>query len=126
MIGDVIAAALPIFRASAESLMTDVCDIDRGTTAWDEVLQESVTTWTSVHADVPCHVESPPVSSQTILTGESVVAESPVVHVSYLLGGIEPDDRVTVSGGDIMWVTRAAPDDATHPVEVVIQCRWDR
>jgi hypothetical protein len=126
MIGPVIVAALPLLRANAESLMTDTCDIERLTTVWDEEEQTSVTTWAPVHTDTPCHVESPPVTVQSLLTEELVSAETPVVKVSYLLDGIEPDDRVTVAGGDVMWVTSAAPDDSTHPVEMVIQCRWTR
>lgn len=127
MIGDVITAALPLMREHAESLMTDVCSIDRqnGTT-WDEVEQKSVPVWESVAAHVPCHVEESAATSPTIVTGETASLESPVVKVAHDVTGIEPDDRVTVVGGPVLWVTRAAPDDFTHPVEVLIQCRWVR
>lgn len=126
MIGDVITAALPLLRANAESLHTDTCTIARLTTTWDEAQQKSVTTYAAVHADVPCHVESPVVTAQTLLTEETVAAEAPVVKASHLLTDIEPDDRVTLADGTVMWVTRAAADDLTHPVEMVIQCRWSR
>lgn len=125
-IGAVITAALPLMRASAASLRTDSCAIDRLATAWDEAQQKSVTTYAPVHADVPCHVESPAVTSQTLLTEETVAAEAPVVKVAHDLTDIEPDDRVTLADGTVMWVTRAAPDDHTHPVEVLVQCRWSR
>ena len=126
MIGDVITAALPMMRAQAKSLMTDTCTIERLTSTWDEAQQKTVTGWEPIHAGIPCHVESPVVASQTILTGELVAAESPAVKVEHTHTDIEPDDRVTVAGGDVMWVTRAAHDDPTHPVETVIQCRWTR
>lgn len=127
MIGAAISAALPLLRANAESLMTDRCTIDRqdGTT-WDEDDQASVPVWVSVAADVPCHVEEPAATSPTLVTGEAATLEAPVVKVAHDVTGVEPDDRVTVVGGPVLWVTRAAPDDFTHPVEVLIQCRWVR
>lgn len=125
MIGPAITAALPLLRAQAESLMTDTCDIDRLTTAWDEDEQASVTTWASVHAGVSCHVEEP-AATAGLVTGESASLESPVVKVAHDVVGIKPDDRVTVAGGPVLWVTRATPDDFTHPVELLIQCRWVR
>jgi hypothetical protein len=126
MIGDVIAATLPLLRASAESLMTDTCTIDRLTTVWDEAEQRSETTWADVHEDVPCHVEEPAVTSAVILTGEALTLETPLVRVPYTVTGVEPDDRVTVAGGPVMFVTRAAHDDSTHPVEMLLACRWTR
>ena len=126
MIGNVIAAALPLFRANARSLMTDLCDIDRLTTSWDEAQQKSVTTWESVHADVPCHVEEPTVNTASLLTQEAVTLETPLVRIPHTFDGIEPDDRVSVVGHEPMFVTRAAHDDSTHPVEMLISCRWAR
>lgn len=127
MIGEAITAALPLMRAHAASLRSSVCSIDRqnGTT-WDEVEQKSVPNWVSVATDVPCHVEEPAATSPTLITGESATLEAPVVKVAHDVTGVEPDDRVTVGGGPVLWVTRAAPDDFTHPVEVLIQCRWVR
>jgi hypothetical protein len=126
MIGHVIEAALPFFREFAESLMTDTCDIDRLTTTWDEAEQQSETTWASVHSDVPCHIEEPQVTAATIVTGEGVTLETPLVRIPHTYAGILPDDRVTVEGRPVMWVTRAAHDDSTHPVEMLLACRWTR
>ena len=126
MIGDVITAALPLMRAHAESLMTDTCTIDRATTAWNEATQRSETVWTPVHTDVPCHVEEPEVTSATIVTGEGVTLETPLVRLPNTYDGILPDDRVSITGRDPMFVTRAAHDDGTHPVEMLLACRWTR
>lgn len=126
MIGAAISAALPLLRANAESLMTDRCTIDRQTTTWDEVEQESVTTWTTVYADVPCHVEESIVNARTLVTDERVTAETPVVRIPVAYPGVDPDDRLTVSGGPVLWVTQSAPEDSTHPVEFVVQCRRTR
>lgn len=127
MIGEAVTAALPLMRAHAASLRSSVCSIDRqdGTT-WDEGAQASVPNWVSVAADVPCHVEEPAAVSPSIVTGEAASLEAPVVKVAHDVSGVEPDARVTVVGGPVLWVTRAAPDDFTHPVEVLIQCRWVR
>ena len=126
MIGDVIAAALPLLRASAESLMTDTCTIERLTQSWDEAQQKTVTTWAPVHADVPCHIEEPAITGAVLVTDESVTLETPLVRVPVTFDGVQPDDRVTVAGRESLWVTRAAFDDATHPVEYLLQCRWTR
>lgn len=123
MIGDAITAALPVFRAQALSLMTDVCTVERIGSGWDEVQQKTVTTWVVVHANAPCHVETTPSSSRTLVTDEAVTPETPMVKAPHSLAGIEPDDRVTVAGREPMWVTHATHDDPTHPVELLIQCR---
>ena len=126
MIGDVITAALPILRANAESLMTDTCTIDRETSSWDEDEQETVTTWEAV-VTTPCHFDPSGAAAQAVISAEAGSLENPVVTVPHTVTGIQPDDRVTVAGQPApLWVTRAAPEDATHPVEVVIQCRWVR
>ncbi|MFN2344755.1 MAG: DUF6093 family protein [Dermatophilaceae bacterium] len=125
MIGDVITAALPLLRANALSLMTDTCNIDRLTTTWDEALQKSVTDWTTVHAAIPCHLEEPTANAQSIVTGETVTLENPLVKTAHTINDVQPNDRVTV-GVLVLWVTRAAHDDSTHPVEYLIQCRWSR
>lgn len=126
MIGSAVAAALPLMREHAESLMTDVCSIERLTTTWDEVNQKSVTTWATVHADVPCHVEEPAVTMATLVTDEAVTLETPLAKIPHTFTGILPDDRVSVAGREPMFVTRAAHDDLTHPVEMVLSCRWTR
>ena len=124
MIGAAISAALPTLRANARSLMLDTCTIERLTSSWDEALQKTVTTWATVHAAVPCHVEEPAASSRSLLTDEAVTLEAPLVKVAHDVAGVEPDDRVTIAGRDPMWVTRAAHDDPSHPVELLILCRW--
>lgn len=124
MIGDAIAAALPVFRAQAESLHTDVCTIDRVSTEWIDGVKQTVVT--VVHADVPCHVETSPSSARVLVTEQAVTPETPLVKVSHALAGIEPDDRLTVAGHEPMWVTHATHDDPTHPVELLIQCRRTR
>jgi hypothetical protein len=126
MIGPVIAATLPLMRAHAESLMTDVCAVARQSSAWSEVEQKTVTTWATIHAAVPCHLEGKPATSRSLLTDEAVTLEAPLVKVAHDVTGIEPDDRVTVTGHDPLWVTSTSLDDATHPVELLIQCRWSR
>jgi hypothetical protein len=126
MIGDVITAALPMLRAHAESLMTDTCTIERLTTVWDEADQRSETTWAAVHTDVPCHVEEPSVTRRSVLTEEPVTLETPLLSLPWTYDDVQPDDRVTMAGRDVMWVTRAAHDDSTHPVEYLVQCRWSR
>ena len=123
MIGDVIAAALPLLRANAASLRTDVCTVERLTTAWDEAQQKTVTAWAPVQTAIPCHLEEPSASSRSLLTDEAVTLESPVVKVAHDVTGILPDDRVTVTGRAPLWVTQVAHDDSTHPVELLIQCR---
>jgi hypothetical protein len=126
MIGPVVAATLPLLRAHAQSLMTDVCTIERQSSSWDEAQQKTVTTWAPVHVDAPCHIEEPSVTMPSIVTEEAVTLETPLVKVPYTFVGIRPDDRVSVAGRDAMWVTRAAHDDSTHPVEMLLACRWAR
>jgi hypothetical protein len=133
MIGNVIAATLPLMRTHAESLMFDRCDIHRLSTTWDEALQKSVTTWTVVHANVPCSLDVPPALTAGDVTDESVTRETPQVPVPVAFDGIEPDDRVTItvvasisdlSPGDVMWVTHAPT--GTHLVDRRLECRWTR
>ena len=119
MIGPVVAATLPLMRAHAQSLMTDTGTIERLTSGWDEALQKTVTTWATVHAGIPCHVEEPAASSRSLLTDEAVTLEAPLVKVAHDVAGV-----VTIAGRDPMWVTRAAHDDPSHPVELLILCRW--
>lgn len=126
MIGPVIAATLPLMRANAESLMTSRCDVDRLTSAWDETEQKTVTTWAAVHTDVPCHIEEPAITGSVIVTDEALTLETPIVRFPVAFDGVLPNDRVTVADHEAMWVTRAAFDDSTHPVEYVLQCRWTR
>lgn len=124
MIGHDVAAALPELRAQAESLMDTTCTIERLTTTWDEALQKSVTTWAPVHADVPCAVDIPPVTASSLLTAEASTAETPRVKIPVTFDGIEPDDRVTVVGYGVMWVTHVPI--RSHQVQRRLQCRWTR
>jgi hypothetical protein len=124
VLGHDIVAALPELRAQAESLMVDRCDIHRATTAWDEALQKSVATWAPVHLDVPCALDIPPATARALVTDESVTPEAPVVKVSVDLAGIEPDDRVTIVGVGVAWVTHVPT--RSNQVQRRLDCRWTR
>lgn len=116
MIGAAITAALPVMRAHAASLRTLTCTIER----------HDGTRWTVVHTGVACHLDEEGAASRTIVAGETVTPESPVLQLAHDVTGIEPDDRVAITGRPYLWVTRAALDDATHPVEMLVACRWQR
>lgn len=124
MLGDDIGRALPTLRAHAESLMVETCTIERAATAWDEAEQASVSTWSTVHAAVPCAVALPPQSSRSLVTDEAATVDRPVVKVPVTFGGIEPDDRVTVAGFGVMWVTHVPR--RSHQVQRRLECRWVR
>lgn len=132
MIGDALAAALPMMRAQAESLMVDACVIERASgTHWDEALQKSVTTWTLV-ASSPCHFDTEPAPTRSLVTDEVVSQRSPSVRLPHTVLGVKPDDRVTITAvgaesdpaqlGAVVWVTHVATD--SHPVERIVECRW--
>ena len=123
-LGETVAQALPELRRQAESLMVERCDIERWTTVWNEAQQKSVTTWVPVHMDVPCALDVPPATARTLLTDEAVTPESPVVKVSVSLTGIEPDDRVTIAGVGVVWVTHVPV--RSNQVQRRLQCRWAR
>lgn len=132
MIGPVIAAVLPLMRANAESLMTDRCTVDReGGSEWNGT--ETVTTWATVHVDLPAHFEEPAVTSRTLLTDEAVTENAPTLKFPVATAGIKPDDRVTLTAsgarstapvGAVLWVTHVAVD--TDAVECVVTCRRTR
>jgi hypothetical protein len=124
MIGHDIAAALPELRAEAESLMVETCDIERMTTVWDEEAQATTTTWVPVHMDASCALDMPPATSRALLTDEAVTPEHPVVKVPVTLTGIEPDDRVTVAGVGVVWVTHVPL--RSNQVQRRLECRRTR
>lgn len=124
MIGSDLADGLAELRAEAESLHVDRCDIERESSEWDEAEQETVTTWTPVHMSVPCALDTRPVSSRTLVTDEAATAETPRVKVSVTLAGIEPDDRVTIAGVGVLWVTQAPI--RSNQVQRRLECRWSR
>ena len=125
MIGGDVLAALPALRAQAESLMTVTCDIERETVGWNEADQKSETTWVDVHINVPCAVDGPPASSRVLLTDEASSPQSVQVKVSHdLAADIEPDDRVTVTGFGVLWVTSVPR--RTDQVQCRLECRWVR
>lgn len=132
MIGDALAAALPMMRAQAESLMVDACAIERASgTLWDETTQKSATAWTQV-ALSPCHFDAEPATARSLATDEVVSQRSPSVRLPHTVVGVKPDDRVTITMvgpesdsahlGAVVWVTQVATD--SHPVERVVECRW--
>lgn len=121
MIGDAVAAALPLMRSHAASLMVESCSIHRESSVWDEALQKTVTTWAPVAESVPCYVGDSS-GARVLVTDEAVTADSPAIHAPHTLAGVAPDDRVTHSSGAVMWVTDVPLDP--YPVETVLQCRW--
>lgn len=131
MIGDALAAALPMMRSQAESLMTDTCRVDRLAQVWSEDEQATVTTWTLV-ASSPCHFDTEPATARSLATDEVVSQRSPSVRLPHTVLGVKPDDRVTITTvgpesdpahlGAVVWVTQVATD--SHPVERVVECRW--
>ena len=116
------AGAVVRGRRWAESLMADVCDIDRLTTAWDEDEQAPVAPYAPVHAAIPCAFVTPPATSRGLLTDEAVTPETPVIKVSVDTDGILPDDRVTVAGMGVVWVTHVPT--RTNQVQRRLVCRW--
>lgn len=114
MIGEDIEAALPELRAQAESLMRSRCTIER----------HDGSTWQPIHVDIPCRITLPSVASRSLLTDEAVTSETPVVKVSVEHTGVEPDDRVTINGSTVAWVTHAP--DYDDMVQIRLQCRWSR
>lgn len=125
MIGSDLTQDIAELRAEAESLHVDRCDIERpGDPVWDDEAQESVTPFTPVHIAVPCALDTRPVSSRTTVTDETVTAETPRVKVSVALTGIEPDDRVTIAGIGVLWVTHAPV--RSNQVQRRLECRWSR
>lgn len=124
MIVDDVDAALPELRAQAESLMTSRCDIERATTGWSEVEKKSLTVWDPVALDVPCALDVPPAGARALLTGEAVTPEAPVVKIPVDVEGVRPDDRVTIDGELVAWVTHVP--QRTRPVQQRLACRWVR
>lgn len=104
--------------------MVETCDIERATTGWDEGLQKTVTTWAPIHLGVPCALDIPPVTSRSLVTDEAVTAEGPVVKIPVAFDGIEPDDRVTVTGYGVAWVTHVPV--RSFQVQRRLECRWTR
>lgn len=127
-----LAAGLPELRAAAESIMWDRCKIERATTTWSETDKKSVTTWTTVHADVACSMLTPPAVARQVAAGEVVTPQLPIVMVPLGTLGIEPDDRVTVtavgpnSDPDLLGVSVFVTHNRvrSHPVKRRLECRW--
>lgn len=124
MIGDAISAALPLLRAHAESLMVESCDIERESSTWSEDLQKTVVSWLPVAMSVPCYTGGSSGGPRSLAAGEAVTSDSPSVHAPHTLAGVEPDDRVTVSSGAVLWVSHVPIDP--YPVEALLECRWLR
>lgn len=122
MLGAGIDALLPALREQAESMMLDSCTIAREASVWDEALQKTVTTWVTVHADVPCALSDPGASVQVLLAGETSTQIFPLVKIPVSFEGVEPDDRVTLASGPVLWVTDAPV--RTQQVQRRLQCRW--
>lgn len=124
MLGQEIAQALPELRAQAESLMVGTCDIERQSSAWSEAEQKTVTTWVPVHMDEPCAFVEEQATSRAMLADELATPAGPQVKVRHDLDGIQPDDRVTVAGIGVVWVTHAPIRH--NQVQRRLECRWSR
>lgn len=130
-IGHIVAAAVPIMRAHAESLMLDRCRIDRAASSFDEAQQKTVTTWASVHVNVPCMVDDEPAPARLLVTDQAASPDGPDLYVPVAVTGIKPDDRVTITAigpetdpallGAVLWVT--SDDTQSHAVERHLTCR---
>ena len=131
MIGSIVAATIPIMRDHAESLMLDRCRIDRAASSFDEAQQKTVTTWASVHVNVPCMVDDEPAPARTLVTDQAASPDGPSVYLPVARTGIKPDDRVTITAigpetdpallGAVLWVT--SDDTQSHAVERHLTCR---
>ena len=131
MIGPAIDAALPVMRANAESMMLDRCKVERWVSQWDELAQKTVTTWSTIRADVPCDVDTPTAGERSLVTDETATRSQIVVFVPAATVGIKPDDRITVTtigpltdpelANAVLWVTSV--DVESHVVERRVECR---
>ena len=120
MLGPAVDAVLPALRAQAESMMTDTCTIDRITIEWVGGVKQTVVT--TVAADVPCALDDPEASGSEVVAGESATRVDPLVKVPVTVEGVQPDDRVTLASGPVVWVTDAPV--RTHQVQRRLKCRW--
>lgn len=127
VIGADLAAALPEMRAEAESLMVDRCTIERFTSYFDEGEQKTVTDWLLVLADEPCMFVDEAGSARSLLTDETVTPTVPVVKVSVRVLAAQPekrpqpDDRITLASGPVVYVTHVP--QRSNQVQCRIQCR---
>lgn len=121
-VGAGIEAMLPALRAQAESTHIDSCTIDRLTSEWDEAQQRSVTTWATIHAAIPCALTDPSASDRVLVTDEVTTRVDPLVKVAHDVEGIEPDDRVTLASGPVVYVTDVPV--RTNQVQRRLKCRW--
>jgi len=117
---DDVRAELPTMREQAESLMTDTCLVEREVKTWDPVAKKSVTSWSTVHADLPCQLRMPAAMARTTVSDQVVTQTTPQVKVKHDTPGIQPDDRITVRG-KTLWVTHVP--DYSHMVQCRIECR---
>lgn len=122
MLGAGVDAVLPILRSQAESTMKDSCTIERESSAWDESLQKTVTSWVVVHDGVPCALTDSQAGGRELVSDVAASALSPLVKVPVAFDGIEPDDRVTLASGPVVWVTDAPV--RTQQVVRRLECRW--
>ena len=103
MLGEDVAAALPEFRAHAESLMVDECRIERqsGTTL-DPATLEVVPTYTPIAMEQKCRVQrfrgqgKSDVDAGGYDFGTAVL----LLQVPLSVRGVRRDDRLTVTAVD--------------------------
>ena len=125
---------MSLMRAHAESMMFDRCKVERWVSQWDELAQKTVTTWSTVHADVPCDVDTPAAGDRSLVTDETPTPSQIDVFVPAATVDIKPDDRITVTtigpmtdpelANAVLWVTSV--DVESHVVERRLECRWLR
>ena len=132
MIGPVVDSALALMRANAESMMLDRCKIERRVSQWNEAAQKTVTTWSTIRADVPCDFDDPSAADRSLVTDETATSSQVDMFVPTTTVGIKPDDRITVTAigpmtdpglaDAVLWVTSV--DVESHVVERRVECRW--
>ena len=133
MIADDIAAALPEFRAQAESLMVDTVTVERasGTTLDPDTLEE-VPAFVPVHVG-PCRVQRPGALSprEDVAGGFEFGVRAVLVQLPLSVLGVKPGDGVTVSAigsttdPDLLGLvaTVEANLTKTHPTKRTLICQ---
>lgn len=117
MLGDDIAAALPLLRIEAERLMTDACRVKRKTGATPGPLLEEIPTYADVWSG-PCRVQRSGALSPREASGaagyefgiDSLIAQLPIAAVG-------------IRRGDVFEVTSVGPnsDPDLLDVEATVQ-----
>lgn len=99
MIGDDIAAGLAAIQAEAESLLVDVCNLQRKSGTTTDPTSDMVSdVWTSYRTGIACRVRAASLQPRESVAGaQYVTAVSAVVSVSMSIDDVRIDDRVMVT-----------------------------